>query len=178
MRGMFADTAGWMACADSADPAHRAATAARDAWLEQGGSFVTTDYIADETSTLILLSRRPSLLQEIFDLACLVITSDSDRKLPRNSQWLSLQRVGEASGDLVFHGNENQYSVGFEPMVVIPRWPHTRKANRTLNSEGIPHVFLRICVNVPKIFRRNFFEYPTRFLPFCYQADHSCCFCL
>lgn len=55
MRGLFADTAGWMACADSADPAHRAAIAARDAWLEQGGSFVTTDYIADETLTLIRL---------------------------------------------------------------------------------------------------------------------------
>lgn len=55
MKGMFADTAGWMACADAADPAHRTATAARDAWLEQGGSFVTTDYIADETLTLIRL---------------------------------------------------------------------------------------------------------------------------
>jgi len=55
MRGVFADTAGWMACADAADPAHRAATAARDAWLEQGGLFVTTDYIADETLTLIRL---------------------------------------------------------------------------------------------------------------------------
>lgn len=53
MRGVFADTAGWMACADAADPAHRAATVARDAWLKQGGLFVTTDYIADETLTLI-----------------------------------------------------------------------------------------------------------------------------
>ena len=55
MRGVFADTAGWMACADSADPTHRAATTARDAWLEQGGVFITTDYIADETLTLIRL---------------------------------------------------------------------------------------------------------------------------
>jgi predicted nucleic acid-binding protein len=55
MKGLFADTAGWMACADAADPAHRATVAARDAWLEQGGLFVTTDYIADETLTLIRL---------------------------------------------------------------------------------------------------------------------------
>jgi predicted nucleic acid-binding protein len=53
MKGLFADTAGWMACADAADPAHRNAIAARDTWLEKGGLFVTTDYIADETLTLI-----------------------------------------------------------------------------------------------------------------------------
>ena len=55
MKTLFVDTAGWMACADAADPAHRAATAVRDAWIEQGGLFVTTDYIADETLTLIRL---------------------------------------------------------------------------------------------------------------------------
>jgi predicted nucleic acid-binding protein len=38
-----------MACADAADPAHRAAASARDAWLAQGGLLVTTNYIADET---------------------------------------------------------------------------------------------------------------------------------
>ncbi len=53
MKALFVDTAGWMACADAADPAHRAASRARDSWFEQGGLFVTTDYIADETLTLI-----------------------------------------------------------------------------------------------------------------------------
>jgi predicted nucleic acid-binding protein len=53
VKALFVDTAGWMACADAADPAHRAATKARDLWLERGGLFVTTDYIADETLTLI-----------------------------------------------------------------------------------------------------------------------------
>ena len=47
------DTAGWMACADGADPAHREAVAARDAWLERGGLFITSDYVADETLTLL-----------------------------------------------------------------------------------------------------------------------------
>lgn len=55
MKTLFVDTAGWMACADAADPAYRAATTVRDAWIEQGGVFVTTDYIADETLTLIRL---------------------------------------------------------------------------------------------------------------------------
>jgi predicted nucleic acid-binding protein len=44
-----------MACADDADPAHRAATRARDTWLERSGLFVTTDYVVDETLTLIRL---------------------------------------------------------------------------------------------------------------------------
>ena len=55
MKALFVDTAGWMACADAADPAHRAAIKARDLWLERGGLFITTDYIADETLTLIRL---------------------------------------------------------------------------------------------------------------------------
>lgn len=42
-----------MACADEADPLHREAAAARDAWLEKGGILVTTDYVADETLTLL-----------------------------------------------------------------------------------------------------------------------------
>lgn len=53
MKALFADTAGWVACADEADPFHGAATAARDAWLESGGVLMTTDYVADETLTLL-----------------------------------------------------------------------------------------------------------------------------
>ena len=53
MKGLFVDTAGWMACADENDPAHRRATAARDQWLEQGGVLITSDYIVDETLTLL-----------------------------------------------------------------------------------------------------------------------------
>lgn len=55
MKLMFVDTAGWVACADGADPLHRHAVAARDGWLESGGGLVTTDYIADETLTLLRL---------------------------------------------------------------------------------------------------------------------------
>lgn len=55
MRGLFVDTAGWVACADAADPVNRQAAAARDRWLEQGGGLVTSDYVADETLTLIRL---------------------------------------------------------------------------------------------------------------------------
>ncbi len=53
MKALFVDTAGWMACADAADPAHGTARASRDAALEAGQFLVTTDYIVDETLTLI-----------------------------------------------------------------------------------------------------------------------------
>ncbi len=53
MKAWFVDTAGWMACADAADPAHSRAITARDAWLKSGGRLVTTDYVADETLTLL-----------------------------------------------------------------------------------------------------------------------------
>lgn len=55
MKPLFVDTAGWVACADEADPVHARAVVERDAWLEAGGVFVTTDYIADETLTLLRL---------------------------------------------------------------------------------------------------------------------------
>jgi hypothetical protein len=53
VRALFVDTAGWMACADAADPAHRRARAARDGALEAGRLLITTDYVVDETLTLI-----------------------------------------------------------------------------------------------------------------------------
>ena len=53
MKALFVDTAGWMACADAADPAHAASCRARDTALEGGAVLVTTDYVVDETLTLI-----------------------------------------------------------------------------------------------------------------------------
>ena len=53
MKALFVDTAGWMACADAADPAHARARTARDEALAAGQLLVTTDYVADETLTLL-----------------------------------------------------------------------------------------------------------------------------
>jgi hypothetical protein len=53
MNAVFVDTAGWMACADAADPVHVRSCAARDGALEQGQILVTTDFVVDETLTLI-----------------------------------------------------------------------------------------------------------------------------
>jgi predicted nucleic acid-binding protein len=53
VKPLFVDTAGWMACADAGDPAHDPARAARDSALEAGRFLLTTDYVVDETLTLI-----------------------------------------------------------------------------------------------------------------------------
>jgi predicted nucleic acid-binding protein len=55
VKALFVDTAGWMACADGADPAHARSRVARDAALEAGQPLVTTDFVVDETLTLIRL---------------------------------------------------------------------------------------------------------------------------
>lgn len=49
----FVDTAGWMMLADASDPLHRRSVAWRDAWLERGGVLASTDFVLDETLTLI-----------------------------------------------------------------------------------------------------------------------------
>jgi len=53
MKGLFVDTAGWMACADAGDSSHAPACEARDSALQQGVLLVTTDYVLDETLTII-----------------------------------------------------------------------------------------------------------------------------
>lgn len=52
-RTLFVDTAGWMAMADAADPMHEVSRGSRDAWLRSGGNLLSTDYVIDETLTLI-----------------------------------------------------------------------------------------------------------------------------
>ena len=53
MKRLFVDTAGWMACADASDAKHKDCCASRDEWIADGGLLVTTDYVVDESLTLI-----------------------------------------------------------------------------------------------------------------------------
>lgn len=53
MKALFVDTAGWMMLADAADPLHKPACSAQDRWLAGGGILISTDYVMDETLTLI-----------------------------------------------------------------------------------------------------------------------------
>lgn len=53
MKALFVDTAGWMMLADRADPQYASACALQDRWLSGGGILVSSDYVIDETLTLI-----------------------------------------------------------------------------------------------------------------------------
>jgi predicted nucleic acid-binding protein len=53
VKTLFVDTAGWMMLADANDPQHARARKACDAWLESGGHLISTDFVMDETLTLI-----------------------------------------------------------------------------------------------------------------------------
>ena len=53
MKELFVDTAGWMMLADAKDPLHAAARTERDSWLKAGGFLLSTNFVMDETLTLI-----------------------------------------------------------------------------------------------------------------------------
>ncbi|MBI4356936.1 MAG: type II toxin-antitoxin system VapC family toxin [Gammaproteobacteria bacterium] len=53
MNKLFVDTSGWMAAADGSEFSHKKMCIVRDDWLEKGGLLITTDYVIDETLTLI-----------------------------------------------------------------------------------------------------------------------------
>ncbi len=53
MKRLFVDTAGWVMLADAGDRAQGPAAALRDRWLAEGGLLVSTDFVMDETLTLL-----------------------------------------------------------------------------------------------------------------------------
>jgi predicted nucleic acid-binding protein len=101
VKGIFVDTAGWMACADSSDPAHRQASDARDAALESGRLLVTTDYVVDETLTLI--RARLSLAAAKSWWAQL----EGSSRL--RWEWIEAERA-EKARDVFFRHNDKTYS--------------------------------------------------------------------
>jgi uncharacterized protein len=101
MRGLFVDTAGWVACADAVDLAYGRATAARDEWLEEGGMLVTSDYVVDETLTMLRfrlgLAETEAWWRQLEDSFCL--------------QWeyISVERAEKARA-MFFRYNDKEYS--------------------------------------------------------------------
>ena len=53
MKALFVDTAGWVMLADGRDPQHAVARTARDEWLAAAGTLVSSDFVMDETLTLL-----------------------------------------------------------------------------------------------------------------------------
>src|SRR6266853_3117257 len=78
---LFVDTWGWLALADSKDPAHARVVAERHARRAQGG-LVTTDYVLDETFTR-LFSRCSFPAARQFSAAILEASSEGQLALER-----------------------------------------------------------------------------------------------
>ena len=101
MKGLFVDTAGWIACADAADPAHSRACAARDAALEQGQMLVTTDYVTDETLTLVRMRLGLAAAEAWWEQV--------DRSSRVRWEWIGMTRV-ERARQLFFRHRDKDYS--------------------------------------------------------------------
>ena len=101
MRALFVDTAGWMACADAADPAHARACASRDDALSSGLLLVTTDSVADETLTLLRMRLGLAAAEAWWSLA------EASTRL--KWQWIDLDRADKARG-LFFRHRDKDYS--------------------------------------------------------------------
>ncbi len=74
--------------ADAKDPLHIKSLEVRDGWLEQGGILVTSNYVLDETLTLI----RMRIGSEAAAKWCTMI-SDSPRC---NVEWITPERMEKA----------------------------------------------------------------------------------
>src|SRR5947208_12845185 len=101
MKGLFADTAGWMACADETDPAHKQALKVRDTWLEDGGVLVTSDYVIDETLTLIRMRLGLAAAEAWWEQ----IEGSSRLRW----EWIGIERAEKARA-IFFHFRDKDYS--------------------------------------------------------------------
>lgn len=77
-----------MACADGSDPAHAPACEARDGALEAGALLVTTDYVMDETLTLIRMRLGLSAAKAWWEQ----VEGSSRLKW----EWVGMERAGKA----------------------------------------------------------------------------------
>jgi predicted nucleic acid-binding protein len=101
MRALFVDTAGWMACADAADPAHARARAARDEALTAGLVLMTTDYVVDETLTLLRMRLGLPAAEAWW--------SQVDASSRMKWQWIDATRAEKARA-LFFRHRDKDYS--------------------------------------------------------------------
>lgn len=98
---LFVDTAGWMAMADAKDPLHRKSIQFRDKSLEQGAILVTSNYILDETLTLIRMRLGIESAEKWWG-----IVSESARS---HVEWITPERAEKAL-NFFFHWRDQSFS--------------------------------------------------------------------
>lgn len=91
MKAIFADTAGWVACADRRDQSHQECCAVRDGQLKDGRVLVTTDYVVDETLTLLKIRLGTAAARQWWETVAIsprvLIRSVDDELLVEARRW-------------------------------------------------------------------------------------------
>ena len=119
MKWLFVDTAGWIAAADAADMQHATVCSLRDEWLEGGGAFVTTDYVIDETLTLL----RMRMGIEAAEAWWGQIEGSSRVRI----EWMNVERI-ERARSFFFRYRDKSFSFTDCTSFVVMKELHLRKA--------------------------------------------------
>ena len=98
---VFMDTAGFLALWDAADAHHRFALRLQGELARKGRRFLTTDYVIDETVTLLLVRHSHSAAADFLQA---VTTSES-----LQLQWVSPDRFHAAAAFFARH-NDKEWS--------------------------------------------------------------------
>jgi predicted nucleic acid-binding protein len=90
---IFLDTSGWFAILARDDDQHAAAAKIIAMARKRRRGFVTTDYVLDETATLLKARRKPHLLATLFDrvehsAVCRIEWTDSERFFEARAHFL------------------------------------------------------------------------------------------
>jgi uncharacterized protein len=101
MNRLFIDTAGWMSMADKKDPRHKDCLNFRDKSLEEGSVLITSNYVVDETLTLI----RMRLGMDAVEKWWLMVSESHRCKI----EWVSPERMDKAL-NLFFRWRDQTFS--------------------------------------------------------------------
>jgi predicted nucleic acid-binding protein len=107
-----------MALADESDPLHKDSMKIRDGWLEQGGILVTSDYIVDETLTLIRMRLSLGAAEEWWEQV-----SESPRV---RWEWINAERAEKARA-WFFKWKDKSFSFTDCTSFILLRELHIRK---------------------------------------------------
>ena len=119
MKRLFVDTAGWTAAADEADKQHKVVCSLRDEWLKAGGTFVTTDYVIDETLTLL----RMRISIKAAETWWAQIEGSSRVRI----EWMNAERIERARA-MFFRFRDKSFSFTDCTSFVVMKELHLRKA--------------------------------------------------
>jgi len=95
---VFMDTAGFLALWDAADEHHSAAGRLQGELSRSRRRFVTSDYIVDETATLLLLRHSHAAAADFLDTV--------ERSEALRLEWIGPERFHAAAGFFRRHGDE------------------------------------------------------------------------